>query len=926
MRSGLRNSSAVVALLSAIAISPAIAQEAAVETTAQQAADEDRAVLDTIVVTGIRSSLKDAMDIKRSGQGVVDAISAEDIGKFPDTNLAESLQRITGVSIDRSNNEGNQVTVRGFGPSFNMVTLNGRQMPRSSSLLTDGIPRSFNFRELSSELVSGIEVYKTGRSDVDSGGIGSTINVKTARPFDNKGFQAFGSLKGIADLSVENGDSVTPEISGLISHTFMDDKFGVLLALSQSERDSHRDRAGTQGWVRNRGQNIDTSAVDNGTGSWWAPWTVDLDSWDTERTRQNGQLVLQFAPTNDITATVDYTATRFEQSTSMNRQSLWFDNPTGAADVNGTLVNPIQTNDELNFWAWQFEEKTESDSIGLNLEWQATDTLSFELDVHDSTSKSNPNGVNSEQLANLANPGKLVNYSADFSGDIPTVDVDDSALTGGAYNADNIIADLFQTRGYQIDNNVQQIKLGGTWENAGDGALTQVKFGVQKTKYAVDTKTFGTFAFVTSLDLTGLGLTFDNAGDALDEFGDASQTFPFIPNYSALGFIELTKGQDLFFQSAPSLNGVEEQTLAMYVNADFETEFNGMPIYANAGVRFEDTDVEAYSVQPAITNLQYWHEEEIQLVTGDDVPAGLSGGYKRMLPNFDMKVDITDALVGRFSYGKTMTRSGLGNMFPSTTITQRRPGDIFKASQGNPGLLPYESDNFDFSLEYYYNDASYVSVGYFQKYVDNFIGQSTELRTINDAAGNPLTDPSVDPGAGCPSSVIPTEACLNRPDQPVIMFETTTTTNQGSAEVDGWELNVQHMFGETGFGAIANYTIVNADVAYDIRQIDGNRALTGLSDSANLVAFYEKNGIQARIAYNWRDEFLLAGGNEPTFTEAYGQIDANASYEINPHFTVFVEGLNLTNETTRTHGRYKEQLLSAEQYGPRINFGVRAKF
>ncbi len=892
---------------------------------AEVVAEEDKR-LDTIVVTGIRSSLRNAMDIKRSSQGVVDAISAEDIGKFPDTNLAESLQRITGVSIDRSNNEGNQVTVRGFGPSFNLVTLNGRQMPRSSSLLSDGIPRSFNFRELSSELVSGVEVYKTGRADVDSGGIGSSINVKTARPFDYDGFTAFGSVKGIIDTSVESGDDITPEISGLVSHTFANDKVGVLLALSHSDRDSHRDRAGTQGWVRNRGQNIDTSNIDNGTGSWWAPWTADLDSWNTERTRQNGQLVLQFAPTDRIEATVDYTATRFEQTTEMNRQSLWFDSPTGTPDANGTLVNPIEVTDELNFWAWQFYEKIENDSIGLNLEWQATDTLSFELDVHDSTSKSNPDGVTSERLANLANPGKVVDYTADFSGDIPVVNVDDSALAGGAYNPANIIADLFQTRGYQIDNNVQQVKLAGQWENAGTGALTAVNFGVQSTKYQVDTKQFGTFAFVTDLDISGLGLTFNETGDALDEFGNASTLFPFIPQYSANGFINLTQDQDLFFQNAPSLNGVEEKTLAMYFSADFETEFNGMGISANAGVRFEDTDVTAYSVQPAIENLQYWHEEEIQLVTGADVAQSLSGGYKRILPNFDVKADILDNLVGRFSYSRTMTRSGLGNMFPSTTITQRRPGDTFRASQGNPGLLPYESDNFDVSLEYYYGDASYVSAGYFQKYVDNFIGQSTEIRTIADAAGNPLTDPSVDPGVGCPSDVIPTAACLNRPDQPVINFETTTTTNQGSAEVDGWELNVQHMFGATGFGAIANVTIVNADVAYDIRQIGGNRALTGLSDSANVVAFYDKNGLQARIAYNWRDEFLLSGGNEPTFTEAYGQIDANASYEINDHFTVFVEGLNLTNETVRRHGRYSEQLIDAEQYGARFNVGVRAKF
>ncbi len=909
----------------------------------ETAVEDTNRTLDTIVVSGIRQSLKDAMDIKRQGQGVVDAISAEDIGKFPDTNLAESLQRITGVSIDRSNNEGNQVTVRGFGPDFNLVTLNGRQMPRSSSLTSDGIPRSFNFRELSSELVSGVEVYKTARADVDSGGIGSAINIKTARPFDYDGFTAFGSAKGVIDRSVENGDEITPEVSGLVSHKFLNDKVGILLALSHSERHSHTDRVGTEGWVRNRNAAaMDTSNIDNGSGTFWVPWTVDLDLLDTERTRQNGQLVLQFAPTDRFTATVDYTAQRFEQVSQMNRQGLWFDAPSGTPDVNGTLVNPIEVTDELNFWAWQYYEKTEGDSFGLNLEWEATDSLSFTLDIHDSTSKSNPDGVNSEHRTNLANgvyelnddgvpegvANKLVDFTADFSGDIPTVSVDDSALAGGAYNPANIIPDLFHTFGYQLDNNIQQAKLSGKWKNQGDGALKQLNFGLQNTKYDIKTRQFGTFAFIKTLDLGDLELGFQPVGDALSEFGGASSIYPLVPKYSANEYIALADEQGLFFQAAPSLNGVEEETFATYLSADFESEFNGMTVYANAGVRYEDTKVTSNSVQEGFANLQYNHVTGISVIDdGNPVPLVFDGGYKKFLPNFDLKMDITDKLVGRFSYGKTMTRSSIDKLFPSLSIRRVQPDNVPTAYQGNPNLLPFESDNIDFSLEYYYDDASYVSVGHFQKFVDDFIGERTFNRTIEDVNGNPLTDPSVnaDPLL-CPAEPIPTPACFNRPDQPELVFETSTPENQNAAEVTGWELNVQHMFGETGFGAIANYTIVDADVEYDVRQIDGNRALTGLSDSANLVGFYDKNGIQARVAYNWRDEFLLKGGNEPTFTEAYGQIDVNASYEVNNHLTVFVEGLNVTNETTRRHGRYREQLLSAEQYGARYNIGVRAKF
>jgi len=185
--------------------------------------------IDEVVVTGIRGSLERAMDTKRDASGVVDAISAEDIGKFPDTNLAESLQRISGVSINRVNGEGSEVTVRGFGGGFNLVTLNGRQMP---SALTS---RSFDFSNLASEGVRGLQVYKTGRSSVATGGIGATINVQTIRPLDSAGTQASIGVKAVDDTS---GDDVTPEVSGLYSWTNDDSTFGVSVFGSFQERDS----------------------------------------------------------------------------------------------------------------------------------------------------------------------------------------------------------------------------------------------------------------------------------------------------------------------------------------------------------------------------------------------------------------------------------------------------------------------------------------------------------------------------------------------------------------------------------------------------------------------------------------------------------------------------------------------------------------
>ena len=192
--------------------------------TAQEVTADDGG--NVIIVSGIRASLQDAMNIKRDAVGVVDAISAEDIGKFPDTNLAESLQRITGVSIDRESGEGSKVTVRGFGPDFNLVLLNGRQMPASGlgSCCEAPASRSFDFANLASEGIAGVEVYKSGRATLPSGGIGSVINVKTPRPLDRPGFQGSIGVKGVLDHTFEDTE-ITPEISGVISKTFADDTF-----------------------------------------------------------------------------------------------------------------------------------------------------------------------------------------------------------------------------------------------------------------------------------------------------------------------------------------------------------------------------------------------------------------------------------------------------------------------------------------------------------------------------------------------------------------------------------------------------------------------------------------------------------------------------------------------------------------------------
>ena len=246
----LAHSVSIFAVAAGLAM-PGLARAQADNAVNSQATESGQGDGQEIVVTGIRASLERAIAIKREAPGIVDAISAEDIGKFPDTNLAESLQRIPGVSINRTNGEGSQVTVRGFGPTYNMVTLNGRQLATSTVSVVggdqnadgaQGTSRSFDFSNLATEGVRTLEVYKTGRAAVPSGGIGATINIVSRRPLDERKSGLDGSIgaKAVYDTSVNDcldcGSKVTPEFSGVLSWSDPDQRFGVMLFGSYQKR------------------------------------------------------------------------------------------------------------------------------------------------------------------------------------------------------------------------------------------------------------------------------------------------------------------------------------------------------------------------------------------------------------------------------------------------------------------------------------------------------------------------------------------------------------------------------------------------------------------------------------------------------------------------------------------------------------------
>lgn len=954
-------------------------------------ADQSGMIEEVIVQGGIRGSLMQAVDRKRNANGVVDAITAEDMGKFPDGNLAESLQRITGVSINRSNGEGSKITVRGMGPEFNLVTLNGRQMPTVGG-------RSFDFGDIASESVSAVEVYKTSRADLTSGGIGATVNLETTRPLDVPGFKAVVSSKAVMDSSDVKGDDVTPEIAAMFSNTFADDTIGVLVSASYQDRDNREQKAAVDNWIPNVNL-TNATVVDNNTradGSTWYAQNAGYNIQDNSRQRLNGQLVLQYAPSDSLKATLDYTTSGVDFESNRRGIGVWFNNGASATaatiNENGTYTHVEEAGGDYATNVSRAEYSTENESFGLNLEWQASDTLSFELDAHSSSAVSQGEGLGNDAYLIVGNTS-----GADFAD--PTANTATINMKNAMYPSSGIpiwgmslqdvnglpqaellgsdMGSLFAgvTDKY-VENEMTQFQISGNWENADEGALRSIQFGFSRTEQDFKDQNadsgqlpagwWGYSAMYWADDLwernstAGLLDGFGNSGDiAVPYYLDAS--FEDIANgYETIIDTAEYWGQCCYAASWPAeLDGklgagsidtdarVNEVVTSVYTQLTFEDSFNGMPINATAGLRYEEAKVESKGLEIPVLNMAWVGGNEWSYIRADEQSFSSGGGTtKQFLPSFDISMDISDEVITRFAYSRSLARPSIGALRSTTDFVGNPKVGQRKISVGNPNLKPYLSDNFDLSVEYYYGEGSYVSAGYFKKVVDNFLVNTTTEETYGDlrdayigeralaaralieGAGGQATDPATFEQINVTQGAAVTDQITGAATDPLTTFFVSRDTNGEMANLSGWELAAQHMFADTGWGVLANATIVNGDVDADRDITDSQFALEGMSDSANFSVFYETDVLSARVSYNWRDEYLSGFDqhSSPVFNEEYSQIDANVNYQVNDNLSVFVEGLNLTDETQRVYVRYSEQLLDASQYGAIYNIGARYKF
>ena len=953
--------------------------------------------VEEVVVTGIRRSLQNAIDIKRNNVGIVDAITAEDFGKFPDGNLAESLARVVGVGIDRSNVEGARVAVRGFGPELNLVTLNGRQMPTVPGQYEGG--RSFNFGDISSHGIAAVEVYKSVNSALPSGGIGAAVNMVTTKPLDMSGTLTSGTINSLYDSSSKE----SKPIEAAFVHSANKGKWGYAISGSIQERNNREEGTRESNWITVEDMaliegysRVDKTAAGITNGNkradgktfYQEPSAYLIKDNDRERVNAQGSVQYDF---ESARATLDYTYSKVDFSSNGQMFGSWlggWGTTAGTINANGAYTDVTVTgrgDDHQLIWG---NTESENKSLGFNLAIQYSDSLSFEIDYHNSSAEKLGTELPNE-MGFVTPADAVITHRNGGQGGINTF----------TYSKDFTANDFSHSGLYYRDaskqNDMEQFQVKGEWLNLDGGFLKSVQFGMSTNESEfrdVRSELNTPLAPLVTAD-PDLFTKTPLAGfmDGFDVRFGSSYYFAIDPE-AAKNAWQVNVG---LFNSGPvdTNDRVEETLDSMFVQADMEFTVNNKPLLVVAGLRYEESEVTSTGLESTPTNIRWDMIEGLTYITGGTLDAPKMGSNDMILPQVAMSYALEEDKIIRFSASRSMARPSLQDLRSSLSFGNK---DFFTptASGGNPGLEPLKSTNFDLAYEWYYAAGSYFSVNYFFKEIEDFI--SNEITTGNlygltnpayseigqyaqncvnawDAAGRPQTGFPGEGGTGdCVSQQalwaqswmtpqqhmgwvalamtrgidvsagFPYGACDydgwwrcepgyidGTASDPAANFQITRPANLETGDVDGFEVVLQHVFSDTGFGAQFNATIVNGgDVDVDRSKIGKQFILPGLGDSGNASVFYEDEKITARIALNKRGETIVGFGNydQPLYVMERDQIDASFAYRINEHATVFVEGQNLNDENTRLYARNSEMLFLAQDHGPIYRLGFRYKY
>ncbi|MGD8174989.1 TonB-dependent receptor [Marinimicrobium sp. ARAG 43.8] len=868
--------------------------------------DASAAALEEVVVRGIRGSMVESLDRKREADTFVEVVVAEDIGKLPDDNLAETLQRVPGIQVEREDGEGVNITIRGI--RNNRVEVNGRTLLSPYGRGTNaGIMNYFP-----SEIVGSVRTTKVLTADMTDGALGGTVDIKTRKPLDRKGFWGGASAEGtLAEMNDDQG----VKLSAQVSNTFADDTMGVMFGVVHEDRPITEDRFYSNGDWR---QGAPYSNPENNVQGIVDPYYYQYDlryqrkEEEREKSAVNGAFQWQPSDNLDINADLlyaeyDYARSRSWAGIILDKTLENYDPDTIVVDehdarVAGTLDTKVESNHERYQGADSFL------TGGLNMTWVGDSGLEVFAEYAFGKSETTRD-QQFIQLYTYGEDGAGVPVSYDIRGtDIASVDIPDLSNPN-----DFTAATFYDTRDIN-EAEEDSFRLDVTYPM--DGVITSVKAGLRYSSINATTAQFGKYGAppydnleVTSLTRAGLGNTpvsdaewLQNAAVVVDTSDVLSGSGANVPNQIVVVDTDRINGggfgfSDAFYEAPisrfPDMDSeVEDTIMSYYVRADFDA----LGWTGNLGVRYSDTSTTV---------------DNFALVSGEYEPYEKEGGYQDVLPSLIIKRDLTEDLVLRLGVSKSISRpstrvlgaTGTVNLIEDDPETPQDESEGSSASLPNPDLKPQRGTKYDVSLEWYFARNSALAAAVFYNSLD---------RQILD-----VTEPGTIPGYG---------------DQE---FNIRTQVNGAGGEIKGVELAFQHDFRDLpgllgNTGTSINYTYLeNTTDEIDPRTGDPI-GLQGVSEnSLNIQVYYEDDKLSSRLLYNWRDDYFDRLGYEGAtaiLNKGEPSLDASIKYYLTDAMSIEFQAVNLLDSPKSEYAGWEQYVATYAETGRRYSLGVSVKF
>lgn len=923
------------ASLAVLAATPAWAQDAAA------AADETVASGDEIVVTGFRASLGAALNVKRESVAAVDAIVAEDIAKFPDQNLAESLQRIPGITIQRDGGEGRGITVRGLGSQFTRVRVNGLETVATS---TDGASanrdRAFDFNVFASELFSSIVVHKTASAELDEGSLGAVVDLNTGNPLVGKGgFTAALSAQGsYNDLS----EKVGPRVAGLLSWVNDAGTLGFAVSAAYSDQKTLELGNNSVRWAQARFDSVDgtpcwtaansggayiPSAACNEVSLAFHPRIPRYGEIAHDKKRLGITGSIQFAPSDATKISLDGLYSRFKHQ----RREQWGE-VLLRSNERSINVSDYEIDGDNNMIsatlddAWVRTEhylrkaKTEFYQVGATWDQDVSDSFRFTL-----------LGGLSKSTASIPLETTIVfddrdaqDYRYDYS------DMERPLLTFGTSvtNPANFQLAEIRDRPSEVENKFSTAQLRTEWDISDDFTVkaggVYRRFDFASIAFTRDTvvcgnggvdRVLGTLACSPSSAFgpaAVYGFPVNSGLAELFTLGKAGQPPGTTTEWLVANLDATTAFTKLYDRvaavDAGNNRAVREEVTGGYLQFDAKGELGGLRYALNAGIR-------------------YVHTNQTSSGLSSGAAVTVERSYEDWLPSMNLALFPHDDIIIRAAVADVMTRPTLGNLTPGGTVD----GFNYRINYGNPFLDPFRATAYDLAFEWYFAPQSIFSVALFKKDIASFPVATTTSGTFAST--------------GLPTSIIPpsSPASINPEGQ---IWTINSIGNGEGAKLKGIEVSLQAPFKFlpgflSNFGGIVNATYVDSDADYSVAGpsiVPGganvgairNGTLFNLSKRAyNGTLYYDDGKFSARASVSYRSRYADANSGTGNVFEGYGStinVDASIRYAITDNIEISVEGINLTDEY-----RYRFTDIDADRnyennhFGRTFLFGARVK-